>query len=53
MPGMLMLPTDKVCTKIEEVAVTNLSYISKQSQFLLQENKLVYGIYHSYKQTDP
>lgn len=46
---MFMLPTDKIHTKIEGVAITNVSYISKQSQFLLQEIKLVYGIYHSYK----
>lgn len=46
---MLMLPTDKICTKTEGAAVTNVSYISKQSQFLLQENNLVYGIYRSYK----
>lgn len=44
-----MWPTGKICTKTEGVAKTNLSYISKQSQFLLQEIKLVYGIYYSYK----
>lgn len=40
---MLMLTTDKNWIKIEGDAVTNLSYFSQQSQFL------VYGIYHSYK----
>lgn len=44
-----MLPTDKICTKIEGAAITNLSCISKQSQFLLQQIQLVYGIYRSYK----
>lgn len=48
-----MLPTDRICAKTEKVAPTTMNYISKQSQFLLQEIKLVYGIQCSYKQTDP
>lgn len=43
-PRMLMLPTDRICAKTEKVAPTTMNYISKQSQFLLQEIKLVYGI---------
>lgn len=45
-----MAPTDKICTKTEEAAVTNLSDTSKDS-VAAQETKLVYAIYQSYKHT--
>lgn len=33
-----MAPTDKICTKTEGAAVTNASYISKQTQLLLRRS---------------